>query len=154
MAGGQDIAFTNVNGLADLKILNGDFVADNGLENAVLVSLFSDRYVPKEDLPDGIDDVAGWWGDALLPEEGDRIGSRIWILNRVGKLNLATRNLMKDYVEEALEWMITQGIAARIEVIPVLVSGERIDVPIRIFRQTGDVIPFQFLWDGQELKKG
>ena len=67
-------------------ILNGkdadlsDFEADE-LAQAVLISLFSWRKSAADDGP-----VApyrqGWWGDTFAQETGDRIGSRLWLLQR------------------------------------------------------------------------
>jgi len=154
MAGGQDIGFVDVGGAcADLRIVNGDFEADNGLENAVLISLFTDRFVPTVDLPPNIFDNAGWWADSISDPPEDRIGSRLWIFDRIGKINVETRNGMVDAAQEALQWMIDQGVASRIAVVGTVVVGTRIDLDIEIFRPQGDNIPFKFLWDGQEFRR-
>ncbi len=152
--GGQDIAFVDTGGpCLDLKIENGDYVADDGLENAVLISLFTDRFVPAAELPPGIEDNAGWWADRIDPESTDRIGSRIWVFNRIGKINPETRNGLVDATKEALQWMIDAGIAERIRVVGTVVTGERIDLPIKIFRPRDEDRSFNFLWDGQELRR-
>lgn len=150
---GQDVAFVDVDGKADLKIENGDLVADDGLENAVLISLFSDRYVPPSDLPPGVENPRGWWADALLDEEGDRLGSRLWVFQRTGKITFETRNGIRDAVKEALDWLIEAGVASRVEVEAELVENTRIDVTIMVYRPDG-VSQFDFLWDAQGLKRG
>lgn len=152
--GGQDLGFFNTgNDTVDLKVEMGDLAADNGLETAVLISLFTDRFVPLEELPEGETDRRGWWGDHLSEIEGDRIGSKLWTLDR-GKLNLETRNRLKDYAAEALAWMIDEGVASDVVTQATLIRGQRIDLEIEIYRPDGDQIPFKFLWDGQELKRG
>lgn len=154
MAGGQDIAFTDVGtDCPDLKLVDGDLLADNGLENAVLISLFTNRYVPSEDLPPNVESNEGWWADGISDPADDRIGSRLWVFDRVGKINTDTRNGMVDACEEALEWMIEDGIAKSVSVSGEVVFGERIDLSIEIVRPDAANNFFQFVWDGQEMKR-
>ena len=54
--------------------------AERGLRSAVLISLFTDRRAEPGDVPEG-EDPRGWWAD-VLGEEGDRIGSRLWLIDR------------------------------------------------------------------------
>lgn len=156
MAGGNDVAFKAFGSdmFADLAVERGDLAADNGLETAVLVSLFSDAYVPKEQLPDPSSDPRGWWADALLPNTGDRIGSKLWTVFDRGKTDTAAKNLAKTYIEDALAWTLDEGIAKRIDVVTTLPGGGRLDFLVSIYRPDGENIPFKFLWDGQELKRG
>lgn len=154
MAGGQDIAITDVGeDCPDLKIVDGDFLADNGLENAVLISLFTDRYVPREDLPPNIEVTRGWWADAISEPTEDRIGSRLWVYDRIGKINTDTLNGMIDACKEALQWLIDDGIASFVNVTGEVVDGERIDLDIEITRPQVENNFFQFVWDGQEMKR-
>lgn len=151
MAGGQDVSILNVGTEnVDIAVLTGDLVADNGLENAVAISLFTDRYVSPEELPEGVD-PRGWWADAISDLPADRIGSRLWLLAR-GKINTDTANKMKDYADEALAWMLDAGLAARILTSTTVIFGQGITLSISIYKPTGENIPFKYLWDGQRLK--
>lgn len=156
MAGGQDVAFLDVGGPnIDIDIQGGDLVAENGLETAVLVSLYSDRYVPPEELPPGFaeaGDPRGWWADAIAETPNDRIGSRFWLLAR-GKINNDTANLMREFAQEALLWMQEAGIAERVDTTSEVVSGQTVQLFVSILRPSGAQIPFKFLWDGQALKR-
>jgi len=158
MAGGQDIAFNEVGTpeevkCVDLKVVNGDYVADDGLENLAIISLFSNRFVEKEDLPANTFTQEGWWADDLLETQGDRFGSRLWIFDRIGKLNVETANGMEDACREALQWMIEIGLADRIKVSSEVVQNVQITLMIDIFRPQGDNIPLKFIWDAQEFKR-
>lgn len=155
MVGGQDIAFVEIPQAEnlDIALAGGDFIADNGLENAVLISLFTDRYVPPEELPDGFEDPRGWWADAIqsdIPE--DRIGSRLWLLAR-GKITTDTANKMKDYADEALAWMLELGIAEKIVCVTTVIPGQGITLVNTITKPTGEDIPFKYLWDGQKMRR-
>lgn len=153
----QDLAFVEgrrINETIDLALFKGDLLPEFGLETAVLISLFTDRYIEKENLPPSIIEGRGHWSDALTPN-GDRIGSRLWFFDRVGKLDPQTRSGMEEAARESLEWFIDEGIAESVDVRATLVSGERIDLNIRIRRPEKNLDDvFKFLWDAQELKRG
>lgn len=100
-------------------ILNGkvadlsDFEADE-LAQAVLISLFSWR---KSAADDGVKapDRQGWWGDTFAVVDGDRIGSRLWLLQRQ-KVLPATLKRAEAYAREALKWLTDDAVVSRIEV--------------------------------------
>lgn len=100
-------------------ILNGkvadlsDFEADE-LAQAVLISLFSWR---KSAADDGVKapDRQGWWGDTFAVVDGDRIGSRLWLLQRQ-KVLPATLKRAEAYAREALEWLTDDAVVSRVEV--------------------------------------
>ena len=153
MAGGQDIGYFQTEAdCIDLKIVDGDLAPDNGLETAVLVSLWSDRYVQPEDLPNEAEDPRGWWADAISDPPEDRIGSRIWLFYR-GKITTDAAVGIRSAILEALDWMREEGIAVTINVTTQVIANTRIDFDVQIFKPSGDDIPFKFAWDGQELKR-
>jgi phage gp46-like protein len=113
-AGDVAILFRDLSG--DIELLEGDLRLDNGLATAVLISLFSDRRADESDrLPDGDTDRRGWWGDAWPEIEGDKIGSRLWLLYREKQLQ-STVERAREYAEESLAWLIETGAAERLEV--------------------------------------
>lgn len=95
--------------VADLS----DFEADE-LAQAVLISLFSWR---KSAADDGVKapDRQGWWGDTFAVVDGDRIGSRLWLLQRQ-KVLPATLKRAEAYAREALEWLTDDAVVSRVEV--------------------------------------
>ncbi len=150
---GQDIGFFEAEGAcADLVIENGDLKADNGFETAVLMSLFSDAFVELEDLPEGETDPRGWWGDALSEPVTDEIGSKLWLFDR-SKILENTESGLETFAKEALKWMLEDGIAATVSAVATRIDKERIDLSIVIVKPTGESTPFQFIWDGQDLKR-
>ena len=108
-------------GYADLSIVGGDLAIDAGLETAVILSLFTDAQAqPGDVIPDGSANPRGWWGDMPVdPAQQDasappdRIGSRLWLLDRALQ-TAETLRLAELYALEALQWMIDDGIAATI----------------------------------------
>jgi phage gp46-like protein len=104
---------------ADLVLDRALLGDDDGLLTAVLLSLFSDRQARPDDvLPNADhadDDRRGWWGDDLNDDVSDRIGSRLW-LNQSAKALPQVLVRDREYALEALQWMIDDGIASRIEI--------------------------------------
>ena len=148
----QDVGFFDVGSdCPDLVIENGDLKADNGLETAALITLYSDRIVTQDQLPPGLDSLRGWWADLVSEIQGDRIGSRLWTLERSKTLE-ATAIELESILEEAFDWMLDDGVAQEINVSTEIVDSEEIKGAVEIARPTGDNIPLKFLWDGQALK--
>jgi len=100
---------------ADLVTTGTGLAHDTTLATAIIVSLFTDaRARPDDVLPSGESDRRGWVGD-VLGEDGDRIGSRLWLLRRA-KQTEETRRRAIDYAREALAWIVKRGLARTIEV--------------------------------------
>ena len=96
----------------DWSLLGADLVGGNDIVTAVLISLFSDREAnPDDTIPDGSRDARGWWGD----DGQDLIGSRLWLIDRAKKTQ-QTLALAKEYIEEALQWLIDDGVVSKIDV--------------------------------------
>ncbi len=109
------VAFDNQLQRADLVRHGGNLeMDDSGLETAVFLSLFTDRRADDDDVDDG-QDKRGCWSDAFAPVAGDRQGSRLWLLlrPRSGSDPVADAIL---WAQEALEWMVEDGVAAEINV--------------------------------------
>lgn len=99
----------------DLGLEHGDLERDTTLATSVVLSLFSDARARDDDeLPAGDTDRRGWWGD-LLGEEGDRFGSRLWLLSRE-KVRPQVLVRARQYAREALTWVLEDRIAERVEV--------------------------------------
>lgn len=96
--------------------LDGFLLAeDDGLVTAVIISLFTDRQAnPDDTLPNG-KHRRGWWGDDFAATPGDKIGSRLWLNESAKQLGSV---LIKDksYAQEALQWLLDDGVASRVEV--------------------------------------
>lgn len=87
----------------------------------MLLSLFTDRRVPAEEPPAGEVDRRGWWGDTLAAD-GDRIGSRLWLLGRESRRPDIVRRA-EEYAREALVWLLDDGVAVRVDVAAEDASG-------------------------------
>jgi phage gp46-like protein len=113
------------------------------LHTATLISLFTDRLAAADDsLPDGTNDRRGWWGDK---GETVPIGSRLWLLDRA-KLTNATALACKNYITEALQWLLDDGVAAAINVTTAVQLPSMLAAKVEVFRQDGTRISNNFAW--------
>lgn len=100
----------------DWAIVGPSLADDDGLDSAVILSLFIDRRANDDDLlPDDSTDRRGWWADAFASVPGDLIGSRLWLLAREKDMQAVVIRA-REYVEEALAWLLDDGVARRVEV--------------------------------------
>jgi len=109
---------------ADLALgADGDLVLDETPATPMLVALGSDRRARADDeLPTGVSELnapsslverRGWAGDAL-DGAGERIGSRLWLLDRAKQSDL-TRLMATEWLKEAFGWALREtGKAAGI----------------------------------------
>ena len=122
------------------------------LVRAVVVSLFTWRRAnADDDLPGSPDNGGrmGWWGDTFSPVANDRIGSRLWLLARA-KLLPETAARAKEYAEEALQWLIDDAVAARVDVQAERIGLHTLAVACQIYKVGGRVpvdIRFTNVWE-------
>ncbi len=72
----------------------------------------------------------GWWGDAHATMPGDVWGSRWWLLRRTRDPDAAAK--AAEWGDQALAWMVTDGILTAAPTITAAVNGARLDVSVRL----------------------
>lgn len=129
---------------ADIKVENGDLLADEGFATSVLISLFSDARAPSENLlPPGETSLKGWWGD--IDRNAEKTGSLLWLIDREKMLpEVAER--AREYCVNALAWIKDEDIAETVRVETQLVRPQSLQ--IRIFIERGTARRYSYLWDG------
>ncbi len=129
----------------DLAVLDGDLATDAGLMTATILSLFTDRRALDDDaLPDDTGDRRGWWADAY----NDRpFGSRLWLLHREKELDDVLRRA-NEYTEEALAWMVEDGVATAVEVEAEHLRRGTLLIRAAIIRGDGSVLErnYEYVW--------
>lgn len=135
----------------DVGMAGYDLATDDGLETAVIVSLFTDRRAaPDDELPDGTDDRRGWWGDAYASQAGDQIGSRLWLLCRE-KVLPAVVERARGYAQEALAWLVADGVARSVSVTAEVVSPGVLGLAIEIERPDASRISYRYSYAWEAL---
>lgn len=144
------LAWDPLNARGDWSIEAGQLALGDDLASAILISLFSDRVLPDDQLPpDGTGDRRGWWADTY---RGQPLGSRLWTLERGVKSNgPALLASAKDMCLEALSWLVSDGVAARIDVTTFWLAANKLGIMIKIAKPTGTPQAFEYAWSWQGI---
>lgn len=151
-----ELEWDNTVSAGDLVLAGGALATHSGLRTAILISLFSDaRAADSAVLPEAGADRAGWWGDDFggdvstsIRDGDDRntLGSRLWLLRRSNLTAQVLRDA-RQHVQDALGWLIRDGIASAISV-EVEAQGDRLAVAVMLDRPTGPARErYDFTWE-------
>jgi len=140
----------------DLVLFGFDLERDDGLETAVIISLFTDRRASAEQIPPEYpqDDLRGYWGDITAVSATDQTGSLLWLLAREKQLpQILSR--AEQYCREALAWMIDDMVATTISVAASFYSMGVMLLEINIDRPTGQSVRYRYNyeWSAQAGKR-
>lgn len=135
----------------DLVLHDGDLGPDTGLYTAIVISLFTDRLAEHGDeLPPGQTDPRGWCLDVSLPRiEGrgaDRIGSRLWLLQREKELPEVLARA-RHYAREALQWLVDEGHVQGLVVDATAPSRGHLRITVNVDRNAEPRETLTFLYN-------
>ncbi len=129
-------------GQGDWQVSGADLLAGNDLATAVLISLFSDRVAQLDDvIPDGTMDPRGWWAD----DAKSPIGSRLWLLARSKQAREVLASA-QDFIVEALQWLIDDGVAAAVDVGVEYTRPGMLGAQVVVRHRDGSAMPLNFSW--------
>jgi len=128
-----DPAVTITEDGAKMKFINGQPVMDQGLENAVLISLFTKK---------------GYWGNALITEESKKIGSDVEVTALEPIVSIQSINNMTDAIDKALSWMVDTKLSQEIEITVTNPSSNNLRASIKITPPGRDSQTLLFLKNG------
>jgi len=143
-------------GRIDIEFLDGDVVPDNGLETAVLISLFSDSRATEDMIPaiDRDGDLRGYWGDVRPDVQGDQTGSLLWVIKRAKQLNRTLADA-REYAQRSLKWLIDDGVAESVTVNTSYPQRGWMLLEVIIYRpQSANPVTFRYAyaWANQLIK--
>ena len=127
----------------------GDLRAEQGLATQVFICLMTDRRVEDHELSDG-EANRGWVGDTFDngPHETP-IGSKLWLLRRSGLFE-GIETQAETYAREALQTLIDQGAAVRVEASAIADRAtNRLDLTVTLTGRDGGQAyqqTFEILW--------
>ena len=127
----------------DLAVTGSDLASEDTLASAVLVSLLCDRLAASYEVK-ASEDRRGWWADTFA-DDSHLTGSRLWLLEREKQLPGVVKRC-QQYCEEALQWMIEDGLASAITVTAFIPRTGWLAVMIK-FRVNDQARSFRFEFD-------
>lgn len=121
MARYTDLKFQqDPDGIFDLVIEGGDLAVLDGLESALLVSLFSDRRADESEIGDPMK-RRGWIGDLVADDQRDRHGSGLWLFEQARLTDDVVVGLRTE-AEQCVDWMQDAGLTthatATVQAVP------------------------------------
>jgi phage gp46-like protein len=102
---------------AEIYFVGGQPIMDRGLENAAIISLFTDE---------------DWAGNALLTGPGEAIGSKFEKQATEEAITLTTLDTLAELAKAALAWMITLKVAGAIDAALSNPTGRQIEGTLTI----------------------
>lgn len=151
-----DAAMVMTENGGQLVLAGFDLERDDGLETAVIISLFTDRRATSEQIPVEMprDDLRGYWGDIGNATPSDQTGSLLWLLAREKQLPQILGRA-QQYCRDALAWMIEDLVATRIEVTAEFIAQGWMLISVEIFRPNGSLVRYRFNyeWAAQAAKR-
>ena len=125
-----------------ISMAGNDLGTEDGLQTAVLISLFTDARLPDDRAPnDGSGDRRGWWPEEL--DAAPKYGSLLWTLDR-SKHSEETRRRAEEYAKEALQWLVDEKIAAAVSVVAEFVRRGVLGISIDIQRPGGGQVNYRY----------
>ena len=126
-SGDFDLAFDEV---------KGDLLTSDSLENAVVISIGT--YARERKLGNVANlkpNIGGWWGDAL-----DDLGTLGGYLYEAfpGKLTETTARNVENLCNEAIVWMIDDGVSKSVNCVAEIAGEEKMNIKITVERPEGE----------------
>ncbi len=115
--------------------------AQKQLPRAVINSLFSWRRADDDDDLPGTS-REGWWADSF-DDDGDQFGSRLWLLSR-SKVTDEVLLHAEEYAQEALQWLVDDGVATSIDVSAERGDTGQLDLIVTITQPEGKDLTARF----------
>ena len=107
---------------ADLEFIGGQPIMDAGLENAVLISLFTQE----------------WFGNTFFDDPDQRLGGN-FLKSFEQPLSISTVEAIRKAALSDLKWMLTSRLASEINVVVTNPESKKIAVVILIKPQGKDL---------------
>lgn len=146
-----DAALQGNVGSFDLALAGADLATDEGLNTAIIASLFCDARADAGEVADGVD-PRGWWADAYAEVSGDATGSKLWLLRRE-KQTVDVQARAQEYAQEALAWLLADGVAASVNVVASYPQRGALVIAVAITRPGSGAIferQYQYVWESYE----
>lgn len=125
----QDILIEKDNdNLYDISFEDGDFKLTDGLDTAIVLSLFTDGRADSSEVSEPIL-RRGWIGNEQNENEDDYFGSKLWLLEQA-RINNDTSNRVTSFSQDALSWMINSDYAKKLDINSEISDKDKIRINI------------------------
>ena len=140
----QDFKLAGPSGFFDLILDGAEFGTVDGLETAIVISLFTDARAKASQVKSP-DRRRGWVGNILNIETGRQLGSRLWVYDQ-SRLTPDIMNAVAEEAKRCLFWMVQDGVARSINAGVEKISERAINIVIDIVTASGENRRYELLW--------
>ena len=137
----------NQDGLFVLSVKNNDLVPVEGMESAILVSLFTDQRLDESQMDIPIN-RGGWFGNALTPNR--ELGSKLWAYDNARITSGLVGNI-RDCAKRSFDWMNQDNLTRKTSV-SVALKGQQITI-ITTLTARGDKVGHDYAYLWRKTKK-
>lgn len=137
----QDAPFQ---GIYDLAVVNRVLESTDGMETALIVSLFTDARTSSDKVATA-HNRRGWVGNILTANIGRSIGSTLWVYEQ-SRITTNILNQIRVAAQEALDWLVEDGIAKTVIVSVQQVTERGIVISIDIETPQGENQRYSAIW--------
>jgi phage gp46-like protein len=137
----------NADGLFTLSLVNGDFEVIDGMETAVLVSLYTDARLDESEVKTPLM-RSGWIGNIMT--QGRQLGGKLWKFENSPVTTSYLANA-KEATQRSFDWMINDKVARS---ITAAISAQKatngmtnISHQVGIVARDGVKQDYVYLWD-------
>jgi phage gp46-like protein len=131
-------------GVYDLQLDSADFASVDGMETAIVVSLFTDSRAPENLVPTA-QRRRGWIGNILTVTQRRELGSILWTLDQA-RITQNTLNNARVYAQGCFNWMVDDGIARSVSVDVVQQNRSEIVINIEFTDLDNKTERYTTLW--------
>lgn len=122
---------------------DGDIVTADQLDTALLMSLFCERRASASEVAPP-EQRRGWIGNEGTSFE---IGSKLWLYEQA-RLTKTTLNGITTEAASALQWLVDDGIAVKVDTSVSLINGSP-QLTANLYRSNSEVVSTYYnLWEG------
>lgn len=131
---------------------NGDYLMTEGLDTALLMSLFCEKRADSSEVPTP-QLQRGWWGNLFNDIPNYEQGSKLWLLYQA-RLTQNKLNQSITYGDDGVSWFVADNFCERIVTTGAMtVNGITLD--FKFFRSQSQVASFSYgLWQGTGISNG
>lgn len=131
-------------GIYDLTIVDSVLESTAGMETSIIVSLFTDARASSDKVATA-HNRRGWVGDILTVNIGRSLGSTLWVYEQ-SRITTNILNQIRVAAQEALDWLVEDGIAKTVIVSVQQVTGRGIVIFIEIETPQGKNQRYSAIW--------
>ena len=124
------------NGLYDIDFSNGDFDLTDGLDTAIILSIFAEKRASKTQIVEPLL-RRGHFTNEFSEVEDYEVGSKQWLFSEQVANSESNLSLLENTIRDGLQWMIQDDIISN-STVSASKNNARINIDVNLTGKTKD----------------